>query len=444
MKPEIVIKALRKMSMVEIPTGNISFSNFLAAVEKLDATGSNWVLFQSRFLVAMEQKEVYKHFDGTSKKLVLGGESPTNTELKAHTKELAVWQKKECLAHYLLIQKLPDSTDTKYMQKTSMAEMWEAIVMEFMHKSMHMQSNLHTEFMGMRYQKGANLQLEFNRVRVKYETLLNVGIKISDNNYHLLIINFVPLELSSILSQMSINMKHMMSSLVKSKLITMPAELKGKIPTLVIDPEDLMQAALEEWDRWEPDKQSRSKSSGSNSSSGTALATVSSEKPGVKSGSGKSKQKGTPGECWNCSEKGHKRNNCPNPKVNDKEYEKRDLNKSKGNSNKEKGNSSGSSSNSNSNKASSSSKKSNANAAIDDNNESGAWAVTTMVEEGVDDVDLIEFNADKSEPDDELGSHDLEGLCKAPGLLWSCPGLTLGIYMRELYMTPRYLVCFHL
>ncbi|KAF8726049.1 hypothetical protein AX14_008146 [Amanita brunnescens Koide BX004] len=203
MKPEFIISMLRKMSTDVTTTSNVSLSDFSHAVEKLDAAGSNWVLFQSRFLIAVEQKEVLEHFDGTSKKPALGGESPSDAELKTYKKDLAAWQKKE-----------------------------------FSHKSMHMQSNLHTEF------------------RVKYETLLNVRIKISDNDYRSLIINFLPPELSSFLSQMSVNMKHMMSSLVKSKLISLPAELKGKIPTLIIDPEDLMQAALEEWERREADKKS--------------------------------------------------------------------------------------------------------------------------------------------------------------------------------------------
>ena len=221
MKPEFIISMLRKMSTDVTTTSNVSLSDFSHAVEKLDAAGSNWVLFQSRFLIAVEQKEVLEHFDGTSKKPALGGESPSDAELKTYKKDLAAWQKKE-----------------------------------FSHKSMHMQSNLHTEFMSLRYQKRNDLRLELDRIWVKYETLLNVRIKISDNDYRSLIINFLPPELSSFLSQMSVNMKHMMSSLVKSKLISLPAELKGKIPTLIIDPEDLMQAALEEWERREADKKS--------------------------------------------------------------------------------------------------------------------------------------------------------------------------------------------
>ena len=143
MKEEFIIKVLKdNMSTDMTTTTNVSLSDFTALVEKLDATGLNWLLFQSRFLVAMEQKEVIEHFDSSSVKPTLGEGSPTDVDNKAHVKLLAAWQKKEWLGRYLLIQKLPDLTYAKYVCKATVVEMWEAIVAEFTHKSMYMQSNL--------------------------------------------------------------------------------------------------------------------------------------------------------------------------------------------------------------------------------------------------------------------------------------------------------------
>ena len=179
------------------------------------------------------------------------------------------------------------------------------------------------------------------------------------------------------------NMKQVTTSLLKVKVIASVAELKGKLLSLVVDPEDMMQAVLEEWDRREAEKKSRQKAT-SSTTSGTALAAVSSEKPGAKSSSGK-KHHGKLGECWNCGEKGHKKNNCPNPKKD--ESGDKDLNKSSGNSGKGKG-SSNSSSNQNS---SSSTKKSNASAAIDDDEDvSGAWtAILLVLQHGTDSYIMI-------------------------------------------------------
>jgi hypothetical protein len=44
-------------------------------------------------------------------------------------------------------------------------------------------------------------------VCVKYKTLLNADVKISDNDYHTLIINFLPSHLASFVAQISANMK---------------------------------------------------------------------------------------------------------------------------------------------------------------------------------------------------------------------------------------------
>ena len=146
----------------------VSLSDFSAAVEHLDLTGANWVVFQNRFLIAVEQKDVLGQFDRSNPKPSPLKEDATETEKKKHTKELASWQKKESLAKYLLMQKLPDSMFMKYLQKGTVADIWSAIVEEFTVKSMLMCSNLHLEFINMRYKKGANLQAQFNQIQMKY------------------------------------------------------------------------------------------------------------------------------------------------------------------------------------------------------------------------------------------------------------------------------------
>lgn len=112
-----------------------SLNDFAAAIEKLEPNGSNWVMFEYRFTVAVKQKGVYGHFDGTSK-------MPTEPEDQAsgiaevaeaaegdtaeatattpapaesdYATKLAAWLEKEQTAHYLLMQKLPDSILMKY------------------------------------------------------------------------------------------------------------------------------------------------------------------------------------------------------------------------------------------------------------------------------------------------------------------------------------------
>jgi hypothetical protein len=177
-------------------------SDFGTAIEKLDSTGNNWVTFQCRFMIAIKQKRVFGHFNGSATKPAVSN-PPTTDETVA----LAAWQEKEDTVMYLLSQKLADSGLTKYMCKETVAQMWSAIVQEFTQKSMLVCSNMHSKFMVMHYTSGANLHTELDHVRVKYETLLNTDVKVSENDYCTLIINFLPLHLASFVAQISVNTK---------------------------------------------------------------------------------------------------------------------------------------------------------------------------------------------------------------------------------------------
>ncbi|KAF8229548.1 hypothetical protein L208DRAFT_1286088, partial [Tricholoma matsutake] len=167
-------------------TTPISMSDFMTAVEKLESAGNNWVTFQCHFMIAMKQKRVFRHFDGSATKPAVS-DPPTTDETVA----LAAWQEKEDTAMYLLSQKLADSTLTKYMWKETVVQMWSVIIQEFMQKSILVHSNMHSKFMAMHYTPGTNLHAELDCVHVEYETLLNADVKVSDNNYHTLIINFL-------------------------------------------------------------------------------------------------------------------------------------------------------------------------------------------------------------------------------------------------------------
>lgn len=56
--------------------------DFANAVEGLDLAGSNWVVFQNRFLIAIRQKKILGQFDGTNPKPSVLGEGATKTERK--------------------------------------------------------------------------------------------------------------------------------------------------------------------------------------------------------------------------------------------------------------------------------------------------------------------------------------------------------------------------
>ncbi|PFH47112.1 hypothetical protein AMATHDRAFT_152920 [Amanita thiersii Skay4041] len=138
-----------------------SLSNFSSAIDCLDPSGTNWIIFQYCFTIAVKQKKVWGQFDGSNQKHTAKNDA-TNTEKIEHKKLLAAWQEQEDMALYLLTQKLPDSIFVKYMHKETVADVWSTLVLEFTKKSMIMKLNLHSEFMALHYKKGANLCIEFD------------------------------------------------------------------------------------------------------------------------------------------------------------------------------------------------------------------------------------------------------------------------------------------
>lgn len=96
---DLLIERLTEMSS-NTPA---SLDDFVYAVDKLDPSGANWIIWQSRFTIAVKHKGVYGQFDGSNPKPVLTDQGSTT-----YAKELAAWAEKDNLALYLLSQKLPD------------------------------------------------------------------------------------------------------------------------------------------------------------------------------------------------------------------------------------------------------------------------------------------------------------------------------------------------
>jgi len=183
-------------------------------------------------------------------------------------------------------------------------------------------SNMHLKFMAMCYVPGANLHAELDHVCVKYETLLNTNIAVTDNDYRTLMINFLPSYLASFIAQISVNMKAiaMVQHTASMASTTTPiAPLDPKL--LEMSPESMMTLALKEYDHQADKKNPKPKNIG------VTVSTMASEKPGSRiSGGRSSKGKGPQkpkGVCWNCGGKGHKSDVCPTPKTDEKSRDQR-------------------------------------------------------------------------------------------------------------------------
>src|ERR1700720_1288951 len=101
--------------------------NPVSNVPKLEVDGMNWVMFSTRLRIALQDKDVFGHLDGTA----------TEPDKATLPDEHAASIKKEKQARNLLTQKLHDSTLTKLLSLTTAAQWWTSITNEFRAKSSH-------------------------------------------------------------------------------------------------------------------------------------------------------------------------------------------------------------------------------------------------------------------------------------------------------------------
>jgi hypothetical protein len=276
----------------------------LSSVPKLEINGSNWVIFQTRLKWALEDKQVFGHLDGTAIK-------PADTE-DDEIKEK--WQKNKTKARQLLAQKLYDSTLTKLLHETTVAEMWSIITQEYSVKSGHVVAAMTTSFNTLKCADNANVRAHLDKLRLKYEELIGVGVTISATDYATRIIGSLPAKYQHHLSTIEASAR---ASAVAAAAAT-PANptAAAAAKSFTISADLLIQLATEEYDRI----QSAPGQQGSKAAKADTGVALSAQRSGTGSRGGKTSQKprlarnGKPfGVCWNCGGKGHLAKDCPSP-----------------------------------------------------------------------------------------------------------------------------------
>ncbi|OJT06207.1 hypothetical protein TRAPUB_2943 [Trametes pubescens] len=280
-------------------TNSPSLSDFIAGVEKLDSMGSNWLISEQQFTIAVKQKEVWGHFDGTTVRPTQAGDTATPAE----TTTITAWEKKENFTLYLLTLKIVPATYAKHKRKGDTAKIWKAITQEFTSKSLLARSNLRRDFLNMRADPSQDLRSEIDRLQLTYENLLMYDVAISSTEYASVIINFLPDTLSAFILQLSAQMK------LQARLTpaTPSSDSSTALDTPAIEPDLMIELVLEEWERRRDDKKGKK-----SKDTGITASAVSTEKPKWK-GKGRGPQRPV-GVCWNCGGKGHHEVDCPSPK----------------------------------------------------------------------------------------------------------------------------------
>lgn len=329
------------------------------SVPRLDDTGKNFMIFQLRFRLAMEDKELWGHFDGTDPR-------PSST---ADPADISAWEKHEAKARNRLAQKLTDSALTKLLHLSTANTMWASILNEYTIKSAHVISSMRSKFDTMKCADNGNVRTHFDTLRTRFEELNAVGVLITKEQYATRVIESLPEQYQAHLSTIqsaargaavaaaalaaatSVASAAATSATAAAGAVPLPSSPTSstfapiQIPQSTILPADmLMQFAIEEYDRLQTSRTRR----GAKEDTGVALSVQSnsgSGKPKWKGGASSNGDKSSAGEprlakngkpygvCWNCGGKGHVKDKCPSPAIDGdgkKDKEKSSKGKDKG------------------------------------------------------------------------------------------------------------------
>jgi hypothetical protein len=106
-------------------------------------------------------------------------------------------RKSESKARHLLAQKLHDSTLTKLLHLDTVAKMWSALTTEFTVKSSHVVAAMRTAFDNLKCAKNGNVRVHLDKLRLKYEELVGVGVTILPSSMPLALLDPYPFPISA-------------------------------------------------------------------------------------------------------------------------------------------------------------------------------------------------------------------------------------------------------
>ena len=284
--------------------------NPVSNVPKLEVDGTNWVMFSTRLRIALTDKDVYGHLDGTSAK-------PDRT---TDPDNYAAWLKKENQALNLLTQKLHDTTLTKILSLDSAAKWWTAITHEFTVKSSHVVAAMRTSFDKMKCADNGNIRTHLDKLRAKYEDLIHVKVTVPQDQWATRIIGSLPEHYQKHLATIE--------AAARAAALATANPTAGTAPTSAfsVSPDLLVSLAIEEYDRIVAGG-TRGKAK---EDAGVALFVTHNGSNGSnRSHSGTNRGRAKPnqsresrprGICWNCGGKGHVQGKCPSPKMSGGDY----------------------------------------------------------------------------------------------------------------------------
>src|SRR6202522_4312065 len=263
---------------------------FFTKIPKLEADGSNWVIFKDRFLFSAAAASLVSHIDGTGGAPILETGFPRSgplseaqqAELDKYTSDLARWESDEAMIRQAIASSISDSLFLEVKKKKTGMEMWEAVKDQREKKSRMVTVDMRRKLQAEKCLESGDVRAHLNRLQAMREDLASMGGSILDEDFTSIILGSIPPSYDTYIAA-----------------ITATSALMDK----TLSPTNLIDAIRDEADR----RTIKNPKSKKDEHDAAFAANQSSDKG--KKGGEKSK-KAKKGKCFNCKKIGHFARDC--------------------------------------------------------------------------------------------------------------------------------------
>ncbi len=172
-------------------------------IPKLDATGSNWVVYRDRLLISIDARGLGDHLDGTAELPVNPHPPPTDgstrtlsTEQKASVEEyqktLKMWKQEEAIVKQQLASTISDTLFLKIRLLPTVNEIWSALEDTYQVKSRMVSIDLRHRLQEERCAERGDVQAHFAKLRLMREELTSMGHPPDDTEFYAIVMGSLP------------------------------------------------------------------------------------------------------------------------------------------------------------------------------------------------------------------------------------------------------------
>jgi hypothetical protein len=269
----------------------------LMKVPRLEAGGTNWVVYKDRFVWSVDARGLLEHMDGSERepvcpvkpRMVPKKDSEGNDTremaqaaltadeerlIKEWKAELKEWKRGEAIVKQQIAATIPDSLFMKIRDKGTALEIWEALKGDFQNKSRMVAVDLRRRLQQERCAEKGDVRAHFSKLRTMREDLAAMGHTPGDDEFYAIILGSLPYSFEPFISALNAT---------------------SSVLGTVLSPDELMQAFTDEYDR---------RSLGKSSKKEEENAAFSTEEGNGRKGNGQR------GKCFNCGKPGHRKDDC--------------------------------------------------------------------------------------------------------------------------------------